>query len=240
KSMMNLGRMYEDGTGVSKDINKAVSLYRKAADKGNNDAKEALARLNVSPELPKKQSSSPSASGYDEIANLTRRAEENDPEALHILGMRYVEGNGVKHNKRLGFRMVKQAADMGYAPAECDVGYLYSKGRGTNVDRKLALEYFIKAAEKGEATAQNNLGAMYHNGEYVRQNFTKAFHWYKKAAEQGSTIAQQNLGKMYEFGQGIQKNPKEAVKWYQKAAEKGDEYSIKALKRLGLGPKESY
>ena len=40
-----LGLMYEEGEGVENDIELAVEWYRKAANKGNEDAKVALERL---------------------------------------------------------------------------------------------------------------------------------------------------------------------------------------------------
>ncbi len=42
--MGNLGVCYENGTGVEKDLQKAVELYKKAADAGN-DTVGALERL---------------------------------------------------------------------------------------------------------------------------------------------------------------------------------------------------
>ena len=172
------------------------------------------------------------------IDELIRRAGNNDVEAVHILGMRYIDGNGVERDKDLGFSMVKKAADQGYAPAECDLGFLYYVGRGTNVDFKKAFELFSRAADKGHAVAQNNVGAMYNNGIYVHKSITKAISWYKKAARQGNITAQRNLGELFETGdEGIQKNPSEAAKWYRMAAEQGDEKSIKALSRLNIGPK---
>jgi hypothetical protein len=41
----NLAGMYEDGTGVTRDINQAIVWYTKAAEQGDEDAKKALARL---------------------------------------------------------------------------------------------------------------------------------------------------------------------------------------------------
>ena len=39
--------MYENGTGVEQNINKAIYWYRKAAIKNNYSAKSALKRLNT-------------------------------------------------------------------------------------------------------------------------------------------------------------------------------------------------
>ena len=111
----------------------------------------------------------------DELSDLVRNAEAGNPQAQLALGWRYLDGNGVKQDKKLGFQWVKKAADQGYADAELALGYLYDKGRGTTVNYKKAFELYTRAAEKGNVTAQNNLGAMYSNGQYVQRNYTKAF-----------------------------------------------------------------
>ena len=46
-ALYKLGQLYEDGTGVEKNINKAIYWYRKAASKNHYYAKVALKRLNT-------------------------------------------------------------------------------------------------------------------------------------------------------------------------------------------------
>ncbi len=41
----NLAKLYEDGLGVKRDVNKAIAWYEKAAAQEDRQAKEALARL---------------------------------------------------------------------------------------------------------------------------------------------------------------------------------------------------
>jgi hypothetical protein len=44
-AQFELGQMYENGEGVPKDINQAITLYKKADDQGLPDASDALKRL---------------------------------------------------------------------------------------------------------------------------------------------------------------------------------------------------
>ena len=44
--MNNIGVCYHDGKGVTKDINKAIEWYKKAASEEYVKAKEALDRIN--------------------------------------------------------------------------------------------------------------------------------------------------------------------------------------------------
>ena len=43
--MCNLGILYYEGKGVEKDVNKAVELYRQAAERGDDEANAELTKL---------------------------------------------------------------------------------------------------------------------------------------------------------------------------------------------------
>jgi TPR repeat protein len=43
--MFNLGKMYENGRGIPKDRDRARELYRQGAERGDQEASNALARL---------------------------------------------------------------------------------------------------------------------------------------------------------------------------------------------------
>ncbi|MGO9518609.1 MAG: hypothetical protein ACLPND_16370 [Candidatus Korobacteraceae bacterium] len=47
--MRGLGWLYENGAGVEKDQKQAITWYRKAAQRGDQTAKDNLKRLGVSP-----------------------------------------------------------------------------------------------------------------------------------------------------------------------------------------------
>ena len=50
QSMYIVGRYYEDGIGIEKDLSKAKEWYRKAKKRGNSAAKRALEALERSEE----------------------------------------------------------------------------------------------------------------------------------------------------------------------------------------------
>jgi uncharacterized protein len=45
--MFFIGEIYEYGNGVSKDLEEAITWYKKAADKEYRDAKNALEKLGI-------------------------------------------------------------------------------------------------------------------------------------------------------------------------------------------------
>ena len=42
------------------------------------------------------------------------------------------------------------------------------------------------------------------------------------------------MGYFFENGEGITKDLQEAIRWYKLGAEKGEDFSVKALSRLGV------
>lgn len=47
EAWMKLGRMYEEGQGTPRDLNKAIEMYQHAAAKGHTGAKEAIRQLKL-------------------------------------------------------------------------------------------------------------------------------------------------------------------------------------------------
>ena len=83
----------------------------------------------------------------------------------------------------------KQAAEQGYAKAQCNLGMCYYYGRGVAQDNTEAVKWYRLAAKHGYAEAQYSLGLCYLNGTGVAQNYTEAVKWLKKAAKQGNASA---------------------------------------------------
>ena len=125
----------------------------------------------------------------------------------------------------------RKAADLGYATAQCNLGYCYEKGEGVTKSYTEAVKWYRKAADQGNIYAQCNLGGCYEYGKGVKQSYTEAVKWYCKAADQGHADAQCNLGYCYEKGNGVTQSYTEAVKWYRKSADQGH---ARAQFNLGL------
>ena len=113
---------------------------------------------------------------------------------------------------------------------------MYNKGLEAykKKDYTEAVKWYRKAAEQGYANAQNNLGNCYYYGRGVTQDYYEAVKWYRKAAEQGNANAMSWMGYFFENGEGVTKNLHEAIRWYKLGTEKGEDFSKKALERLGV------
>ncbi|MHB9146879.1 MAG: hypothetical protein ACYC2U_00175 [Candidatus Amoebophilus sp.] len=175
-----------------------------------------------------------------EIANTVKaHAKTGDALAQHNLGTMYYYGLGVDRNISKAMKLIRIAANQGFAHSQNTLGNMFLKDK-LYAD---ALEWYKKAAEQGNASAQYNLGRMYYYGQEIEQDYVKALEWYQKAAEQGNVNAQYNLGWMYDNGEGVEKDCKKAVEWYKKAAEQGNvdaQYNLGCSYDNGEGVEKNY
>ena len=171
-------------------------------------------------------------------ANQINPSSLADARANCYLGLMYRDGHGVPQDSAKAVKLLLQAANRGYAPAQYYLGAVYSSGQGVPRDYDISLNLYRAAAEQGNADAQNALGLMYRDGEGVAQDFAQAMDWFRKAAEQGEAQAQFNLGQMYESGQGVSQDSIQAMAWFRKAAEHGSanaELIVGIMYRTGRG-----
>lgn len=135
-------------------------------------------------------------------------------------------------------RFYRIAAKMGYAVAQCELGFAYEDGINVKENPTEAFRWYLEAANQNDASAQWALGSCFRFGKGVEQNDVEAVRWYRKAAENGDALAQNELGDCYFKGEGIDQNREEAVNWYRKAAGQGEraaQYSLGMCYLYGQG-----
>jgi tetratricopeptide (TPR) repeat protein len=84
---------------------------------------------------------------------------------------------------------LREAADLGYAPAQTGIGNAYFAGKGVKQDYSAAIEWWKKAAAQGDSLAQNNLAWLYaacKDPNY--QNGKKAVEYATRAVSQHQKI----------------------------------------------------
>ena len=162
--------------------------------------------------------------GNNYVEKLEHDASLGAWEAQHLLGQRYLKGEGVAKDEAKGAKLIIKAAnnELVHPHVLWYAGYLYQSGWGVERDYVKAVEWYRKSAEKGYKLGQNRLAQMYKNGWGVEQDYAKAAEWFTKAAEQGMSDAQYQLGLLYQFGDGVEKDEAKAAEWYTKAAEQGN------------------
>jgi hypothetical protein len=146
---------------------------------------------------------------------LLKAFEQEDPRALGVFALRYLNGShGMPKDREQGMRLLRQSAELGNSSA------LFTLGRTLEDagDFQAAAKCFLSAARQGDAECQNLYGIMLAQGQGVPRNLEQAAHWYRKSAEQGHGAAQSNLGHALITGAGVKQDHAEAVHWLEKAA----------------------
>ena len=116
----------------------------------------------------------------------------------------------------------RQAADLGYAKAQYNLGLAYLQGQGVAKNDQEGINWFRKAADQNFAPAQYNVGIAYAQGQGVEKDPRQAVEWLQKAAKQGFDPAQYKLGIMLYQGQGVARDPVMAYVWLSLAAAQGN------------------
>jgi localization factor PodJL len=132
-----------------------------------------------------------------------------------------------------GADKLRQAAGMGYPPAQFHLARLYETGGpGIVKDEIEARRWTEQAARGGEAKAMHNLALYYYEGIGIGRDPAKAAEWFRRAADKGLTDSQFNLGRLYEDGVGVPKDAAQAYYWYSLAARSGDTEAKAAADRM--------
>lgn len=230
-----LGKIYRDGQGVEKDIQKAVALFTLAATQGNSFAAFALGKLYLADDsaLPK----NPAAA----LKWLTYAAELGNQFAQYRLGKLLLSGDeGIQKDVEAAVHWLTASAEQENGYAEYDLALVYLKGEDVPKDCIKAFELLKRSAGRGNPFAQYRLGKLLLQGEDVPKDIETAIHWLTAAAEQGNQYAQYALGKLYLLGKEVPKDKSNAIKWFQLAADQGNEYAQYFLEhmddRLGQPP----
>jgi localization factor PodJL len=156
------------------------------------------------------------------LDRLTQAANAGNARAQLIVGLKYLEGDGVPANETEAAKWLIKAADAGEPVAQYRVATLFERGRGVAIDPVKAMRWYLAAANQGSRKAMHNLAVAYADGTGVKKDYAEASRWFLKAANLGLSDSQFNLAVLYERGLGVPQNLVDAYKWYAIAAVQGD------------------
>jgi hypothetical protein len=171
----------------------------------------------------------------NDFTAIQQKAAEKDPAGQTALASCYDLGHHVQPDGKESIRLLTEAANQGYAPAEYEVGRIYLYGRGVPIDYDKALFWERKAAEQSDPRAQRDLAFMYERGFGVSADPVQAAEWNRKAATQGNAEAQLHLAKALDDGVGTSKDTEAARTWYAKAARQEQPAAQLELARQSAG-----
>jgi localization factor PodJL len=198
---------------------------QKGADQAQVAAQGAKAAPAVAPKAP-----------LAAVALSPKKLTETAPPAASDVDLEtlYAEASrSIDAGEPAGLAKLKQAANLGHAPAQFHLAKLYEAGHsGLKQDLAEARRWTERAAQRGERKAMHNLALYYFEGTGGPKNTSTAAQWFQRAAEMGLVDSQYNLGRLHEEGIGVPQNAAEAYRWYLIAGRAGDAESRASSQRV--------
>jgi TPR repeat protein len=100
-----------------------------------------------------------------------------DISSIHSLAFHYQYGTGVEKNETYASVLYQQAANLGFAGSQNNLGWNYYKGTGVPANTHLAVYWLTRSAEQGEPFAYGSLCEMYGAGDVFPRDDQDAFKW---------------------------------------------------------------
>jgi localization factor PodJL len=166
------------------------------------------------------------------LDRLTQLANGGNAKAELIVGLKYLNGEGVAVNEAQAAKWLERAAEAGEPVAQYRLGTLYQHGKSVPVDAAKAAHWYLASAMQGNRKAMHNIAIAYAEGAGVKKDSTEAARWFSKAASLGFADSQFNLAVLYERGEGVPQSLIDAYKWYSVAATAGDAESKSRMDAL--------
>lgn len=232
-SQMGQALCYLHGIGTVKDTAKATQIIQKIAQQYWNISAQSeaeliyiLGRFYSLPEYPLPNRDKA-------IQYLNQAVNKGSAEAAWYL---YQALSGqypvFAKDENQAKRYLHQAALLGHAQAQAQLGMMYLKAEGVEQETALGLNYLKQAAAQQNALALNALGEAMEQGIGVEANMDQAIQFYHKAAAQVNADAYGHLGRLYTKGIGVNRDITIARAWLEKGSLQGHAASQEQLNNL--------
>lgn len=175
EAQFNVGYLYANGLGVTKDEVVAREWYNRSAAQHHGSAAFNLAGLYLH-----------GKGGAQDLGRarqwLGRAAVNGHTKAQNNLSLLYAGGQGVVQNDYHAIRWLVRAATAGDAAAQFNLGTRYLHGVGVAKNEPEAKAWLRKAAGQGHPKAVNDLGFMFAQGKGGTSDNVVAYALYSVSA----------------------------------------------------------
>lgn len=149
------------------------------ADEGNTRAMLGLGYMSLSPE---KSRFKPEKA----FELFSRASAQGEPEAMFELAKLYEKGIGTPQDLPKALELYQKSADLGFADAINDLGFLYYQGAsGLPRDQARGVQLFLKAADLRHPQAMYNVAALIDDGVIKGKTSDDAAHYLYAALRSG-------------------------------------------------------
>ena len=216
EALLIIGRGYENGIILQKDLVLTAVNYLRAYRLGSLKAGEYLFSMIQSKELFNK---------------LKEKIASGDANAMYAWAGISALGfdNQISNQQALDF--LKNAVDKKHIPSMIEMGLLYSSGTLVQKNKQKAFEYWTMAKGLGSKEAAVRI-AFSDAVDSTSQNISDDVTILEQISDEGSVLAQTALGFCYEKGLGVKESKGIAIRLYRQAAQRGNETAFNSLKRM--------
>lgn len=217
EALCMLGRCYEKGLGVKKDLILAAEYYFRALRVESTRAQALLWQLMRTEEFEK---------------ILEARSQKNDPDALYVwAGLTAIEFNKMLSGEQ-AVKLLERAAANEHIPSLIELGLCSITGRWVKEDKDKASELWTRASAEGEIEADIRIATANIVGELHTESIDTAISILRRTSKNGALLSDLGLAYCYEKGIGVSQDKGEAYRIYHKAMRRGSEKAFQALQRM--------
>ncbi|HTK81671.1 MAG TPA: tetratricopeptide repeat protein [Bacteroidota bacterium] len=212
-----LGRWYEKGTYVHKDVIAASMYYLRATRFDSPRAPLLLWNLTHEPR-------------YFDL--LKERVDRHDAAAETVwpalIALQF--DNQMTAQQAIG--LIESAVRKENVAALIELGLWYIQGNMVSRDQSHGLELWEQAKARGSREAEIRLAVTDLMSSQDSSKAARLVNFLLDAMRDGSVLAEVGLGYCYEHGFGVEQHTGDAAKLYRKSAERGSLSGYESLKRL--------
>jgi uncharacterized protein len=212
-----IGRCYEHGLGVPKNIMLACVYYIRALHLDSYRAPSLLWKITTKEEFGRE---------------LESRTAKNEPEALYVWSGLTYAGFSKLLSEKQAFEALQGAAENNFVPAMVELGACYMSGRWTFIDRDKAMGWWNRALVNGSTEARIRIAAAEIFGQIPSLSTDSNLAILRWTSKQGALYSDLVLAYCYEKGIGMSKNKGEAYRIFHRSMLRGSETAVEALRRM--------
>ncbi|MBQ7659509.1 MAG: sel1 repeat family protein [Alphaproteobacteria bacterium] len=180
-ALNNLGSLYFNGIGTTRDYKKAAELFLKAAQNGSDDAAVNLGFIYLS--TGKKEYFQPAVDLFEQAA------KSGNNTAKFMLGYAYHKGFVVDKDDYKTLELIKEASIANFDEAHYVLAQIYTDGRGTAQNYTKAIKYYRAAVGQGHIESMLTLADIYAEGRMTTRSLGQAYILYNIASVYGAPNA---------------------------------------------------
>ncbi|NCB14179.1 MAG: sel1 repeat family protein [Erysipelotrichia bacterium] len=169
------------------------------------------------------------------LSEYKKLAKDNNPKAIHELGLIYLKGDGIAKNLNQAYDYFQQASDLGNLESTYMLGKIYLSSKTKYYNPKKAYNTFIEASNKKHAKSQLMIGKFLLLGEIVDKDYEKALYYFKEASKQKEYDANCYIAYMYASGMGVFPNFGRAHNFAKTEYKNANKLCVKVWNDYNLG-----